>query len=120
MSHMKPCLAEPVAKAPPATIKVQVRLEEITLRNKWSFVTGTFLKTHSVGGRRRSFAQPNNLVRSRLMDIPVSENAKIKIGDKAGKLTDLPPLPKSVTMELAVEEDAAFGSRGIQTIEKQT
>jgi len=110
-------LAEPVAKAPSATIKVQIRLEELSLRNTSRFVTGTFVVGNPEGDGADA-ARPLSLVRSKLMDIPVSANAKIKIGGKDAKFTDLPPLPRSVTLELAVEERGLVVV-GIQTIEKQ-
>ena len=81
-------------KAGPAAIKVQVILEEIHVKGKHRFVTGSFRKTQPLGGE---------IISSRLVDIPVSKGAKIRIGDKEGKLSDL-KAKMSVTLQLVPDQ----------------
>jgi hypothetical protein len=95
-------------KAGPAAIKVQVFLEEITVKGKHRFVTGSFRKTQPLGGE---------IISSRLVDIPVSKGAKIRIGDKEGKLSDL-KAKMSVTLQL-VPHQGGVVVVGIQAIGKR-
>jgi len=95
-------------KAGPAAVKVQVLLEEITVKGKHRFVTGTYRKTQPLGGE---------IISSRLVDLPVAKNAKIRIGDKEGKLSDL-KAKMSVTFQL-VPDQGGVVVVGIQTIGKR-
>ena len=132
--QLQPLLAEPPAKAPPVTLKVQVNLEGMTASSKGLLVTGTFLKTHSVGAAGDP-ANPITLVRSKLVDIPVSQTAKIMTkpgtkwtlvdipGSKTAKIMIKPVgqdtfVPSLATLELAVEEGGLVVV-GIQIVEKQ-
>jgi hypothetical protein len=88
-------------------VKLQVLVEEINVKGQHVFLTGTFRITQPVGGET---------VSSKLVDIPVTANAKIKIGDKEGKVGDL-KADMSVSLQL-VEDQGGLVIVGIQTIEK--
>src|SRR5262245_42355809 len=76
--------------ATPNALKLQVLLEDISVKGQQVFLTGTFRITQPVGGET---------VSSKLVDIPVTADAKIKIGDKEGKVGDL-KADMSVTLQL--------------------
>jgi hypothetical protein len=57
-------------KAAPTAVKLQVELEDIKCKGEHVFLTGTFRITQPVGGE---------LVYSKLVDIPVAPDVKIKI-----------------------------------------
>jgi hypothetical protein len=91
-------------KTTPTVIKVLMELEEINVKGRHSFLTGTLRITQPVGGE---------LVSSKLVDIPITEDAKISIGDKEGKLSDL-KAGMSVAVQL-VEDQGGLVVVGIQT-----
>jgi hypothetical protein len=94
-------------KSAPKALELQVLLEEISVKGQHVFLTGTFRITQPVGGET---------VSSKLVDIPVTADAKIKIGDKEGKVGDL-KVDMSVTLQL-VEDKGGLVVVGIQTIKK--
>jgi hypothetical protein len=93
--------------ATPNALKLQILLEEINVKGQHVFLTGTFRITQPVGGET---------VSSKLVDIPVTADAKIKIGDKEGKVGDL-KADMSVTLQL-VEDKGGLVVVGILTIKK--
>jgi hypothetical protein len=96
-------------KTGPTAVKVQVMLEKINVKGKHGFVTGTFRKTQPQGGL---------VISSKLVDIPLTQDAKIRIGKREGKLSDL-KVSMSVTLQLVVDRGGLVVV-GIQTIGKQT
>ena len=94
-------------KSATKALELQVLLEEISVKGQHVFLTGTFRITQPVGGET---------VSSKLVDIPVTADAKIKIGDKEGKVGDL-KVDMSVTLQL-VEDKGGLVVVGILTIKK--
>jgi hypothetical protein len=93
--------------ATPTGIKVQMELEEINVKGQHVFITGTFRITQPEGGV---------LISSKFVGVPVTADAKIKLGDKEGKVADL-KADMSVILQL-VEDQGGLVVVGIQTIGK--
>jgi hypothetical protein len=100
-------LGQEKKKNAPTAVKVQVVLEKINVKGKQGFVTGTFRKTQPEGGL---------VISSKLVDIPLTQDAKIRIGKREGKLLDL-KANMSVTLQLVVDRGGLVVA-GIQTIGK--
>jgi RNA polymerase sigma factor (sigma-70 family) len=89
-------------------VRVNLNLEEVNVKGKHIFVTGTYRRTQPVGGV---------IVSSRLVNIPVTENAKIRIGDKEGKPSDL-RAGMPVILEL-VEDLGGLVVVGVEPVKKR-